>query len=334
MSLISNGDMAQQFASLRATNVIKSDLARLSATLSSGRVADVPRHLGPETVQYVAINHSLEKLAGYQQVGQEADQLLAGLQLVVARVDAARSQLSEQILMVNDSSSQGQVDDAARAALSGLETMIQTLNTKLNDQSLLAGRDVRATPLIDAADMLVQISATIGPDRSARGIAAAVEAWFTDPNSGFSSTGYRGDDAGFIQRKISPDRQITMSLRADDPAIRDLLKSTVFAAVTTVLPGLAPETKSELVQSAGAHLFGAATGMAKIESRIGALQSMVTETKVELQAEQVGLNMAVNNLVAADPFDTATRLQAVQLQLETHFTVVGRLSQLSLVRFI
>jgi flagellar hook-associated protein 3 FlgL len=53
-----------------------------------------------------------------------------------------------------------------------------------------------------------------------------------------------------------------------------------------------------------------------------------------MTAQETGLQMAINDLVSADPFDTATRLQSVQLQLETHYSVVGRLSQLSLLRYI
>ncbi|MFU8825328.1 MAG: hypothetical protein ACNA7N_13905, partial [Yoonia sp.] len=57
-------------------------------------------------------------------------------------------------------------------------------------------------------------------------------------------------------------------------------------------------------------------------------------TVPEMSAQETGFRMAVNDLISADPFDTATRLQSVQLQLETHYTVVGRMSQLSLLRFI
>lgn len=334
MSITTIGDMAQQFSSLRAGGAIKSDLARLSATLSSGRVADITKHLDGETAHYSAINHSLDKLGVYQQVARETEQVLDSIQQVLQRVDAMRDQLSDQLLSVNDSSSRSQVNDAARAAQDGLDVMVRTLNTRLNDRALLAGRDVDATPLINAQTMIAQISAVIGTDRSSQGIAAAVNAWFDDPNGGFAQSGYLGDATGLMERTINQDQRISVTLRADDVAIRDMLKSAALAAVTHGLPGLDPMTKSNLVQTAGAQLFGAAAGLAGAQSRIGGVQAAVTETQVQLGAQQTGLKMAVNNLVSADPFDTATRLQAVQLQLETHFTVVGRLSQLSLLRFI
>jgi len=38
--------------------------------------------------------------------------------------------------------------------------------------------------------------------------------------------------------------------------------------------------------------------------------------------------------VNADPFETASTLQAVQLQLETHYAMTARLSRLSLAEYL
>jgi flagellar hook-associated protein 3 FlgL len=46
------------------------------------------------------------------------------------------------------------------------------------------------------------------------------------------------------------------------------------------------------------------------------------------------LEIARADLVAIDPFEAATRMEAAQTQLETLYSVTARLSRLSLVDFL
>lgn len=334
MTMTAISDMAQQFSALRAGGAIKSDLARLSASLSSGRVEDVTRHLNGETAQLSGIQHKLTQLDGYQQVARETGQMLDRIQQVLAQVDTMRTELTNQLLLVGDSSTNVQVDAAAQTARSALDAMVSAMNTRMADRVLFGGRDSATPPLITADAIITAVQAAIGPDRSLAGITAAISGWFDDPGGGFEVFGYRGDTEGTMQRQISEDRQIQVSVRADDPAIRDILKATVLAAITDDLPGLPADVKTDLVQSAGTRLSGTASGMVAVQARIGLALGVTAAKQAEMTGQQTGLNMAMNDLIMADPFDTATRIKAVELQLETHYTIIGRLSQLSLLKFI
>jgi flagellar hook-associated protein 3 FlgL len=326
--------MAQHYLSQRNGAEIKSDLTRLSNSLSTGRVNDIVGHLNGETARFSGITHQLAQIEGYRLVGRETGQMLEGIQNVLGRVDSARSHLADQLLLVNDSSTTAQVDEAARQAAGTFDTIVSALNTRLADRALLSGREVNTTPLTSAETMLDQLRTAIGADRTAAGIEAAVTAWFDDPLGGFATLAYQGDTGAMLQRQVSPDQRIEVSARADDPALKATLKAVALAAVTADLPGLGNAAKQSLVQTSGGELFGAASQMVALQSRIGSAQSTLAETQAEMTAQETGLQMAINDLVSADPFDTATRLQSVQLQLETHYSVVGRLSQLSLLRYI
>ena len=110
MPVTAPGDMARQFASLRAGGAIKSDLAQLSASLSTGRIPDITRHLGGDTAQLSGIQHRISQLDGYRQAASETDQMLGTIQQAVARVDDARTKLADQLLVINDTSLSAQVD--------------------------------------------------------------------------------------------------------------------------------------------------------------------------------------------------------------------------------
>jgi flagellar hook-associated protein 3 FlgL len=334
MTVTSIGDMAQQFMSLRATNTIKSDLAQLSAGLASGRAPDLVQQLGGDTSRLTGLNHSLSKLDGFLQVSRETIQVLDGMQAALQRIDNTRDQLTNQLLLVTDGSTQTQVRQAGDTALGALTTVISALNTRVADRALFGGRAVESTPLVSADVMMADLQAQIGADRTFSGIRAAVDAWFDDPAGGFTTIAYQGAAGPDLERKVSEDRNVILAARADDQAVRDMLRGNVLAALTTTLPNLDAATKVDLLKSSGQILFGAATGLVAIQSRLGTAEEIAAETQAEKIAQKNSLQIAVNDLVSIDPFETAVKLQNVQLQLETNYSVISRLSQLSLLRFI
>ena len=113
MTAISVGDMAQQFSSMRNGSAIKSDLARLVESLSTGKVTDVTKELGGETKRFSGIKYSLTQLDAYQNTARETAQTLANVQTVLGRLDEVRGTTAQRLLLVNDTSTIAQIDEAA-----------------------------------------------------------------------------------------------------------------------------------------------------------------------------------------------------------------------------
>ena len=63
-------------------------------------------------------------------------------------------------------------------------------------------------------------------------------------------------------------------------------------------------------------------------------EARVEDAAARLSARGTALEIARNDMSAADPYETATKLQNVQLQLETHYTLTARLSRLSLTEYL
>jgi flagellar hook-associated protein 3 FlgL len=327
-------DRATQFTSMRQGSAIKSDLARLAASLSSGRVSDPVRHLGGETARLTGAEYSLSQLAGFERAAVETAQVLTAQQTSLTQVARTRSDLAAELLLISDASQPFQLDQAGRAARDGLERLTALLNTRIADRAIFGGQSVDGPPLAPAATMIADLVVAIGTQTSAADISATIDSWFDDPAGGFATTGYLGDIGALPQRQLSESRRISIEARADDPALRDVLKATAKAAVTSFMASLPLETKLTLLKEAGQDLFIASAGLTAMQARTGTAEQATAEAQSEMAARKTALQMFRNDLITADPFDTATRLQATQLQLEKHYTVVGRLSQLSLVRFI
>lgn len=334
MPVVSVGDMSQHFISMRNGGAIKTELSELAESMSSGRVADVTRALNGDTVRLSGINYSLTQLDGYQQAITETTQTLTGIQSILERVDTMRADNAEQLLLVSDESTISQVNEAARAARDTFSDMVTVLNTQIADRSLLGGTQVDSPALADPEDMLADLQTAIGGATTPAAINAAIDTWFDDPAGGFATMGYLGDTGGAVERRISETKLVTLDARADDPAIRETLKAAAMAAMANDLPGLDRTTKTTLLKDAGAGLYTASSELIGVRTRIGSAEAEVAQSETEMNAQQTSLEIARNNLISADPFDTASRLQSVQLQLETHYTVTARLSQLSLLRYI
>ena len=334
MTVVSVGDMARQFTSLRDGTAIKTELFELAESLSSGKVADLTKSLNGETVRFSGVQYSLTQLDGYLQVASETEQTLGNIQIILGRVDNTRVATTERLLLVNESSTTAQVDEAARASQSSFQEMVTALNTKVADRALLSGSSVDTAPLATADVMLADLQTAIGGATDPATIIATVETWFNDPAGGFATIGYQGDTGAPLTRRVTEDQSITIDARADDPAIRQVLQAAALAALADSLPGLDRAAKVDLLTDAGAQLFGSATGLVGVQARIGFAEDGVARAQTETGAQQTTLRQVANDLSLADPFETASRLQAQQTQLETFFSLTARLSQLSLLRYI
>lgn len=334
MPVISVGDMAQQFVAMRNSGAIKTELSQLAESMSSGQVTDITQTLSGNTERLSGITYSLVQLEAYQQTITETTQTLEGMQTVLERVDTLRADTAEQLLLVHGDSTISQVDEAARAARGTFATMVNALNTQIADRSLFAGADVESSALADPEDMLADIQTAIGGATTSAAITAAITTWFDDPLGGFATMGYLGDTDTVIERRVSDTKTVALDARADDPAIRETLKTAAIAAMANDLSGLDQATKITLLEEAGRGLYTASSELIGVSTRIGSVEGEVALSETEMNAQQTSLGIAKNNLISADPFDTASRLQSVQLQLETHYSVTARMSELSLLRYI
>ncbi|KJZ21268.1 hypothetical protein TW80_00465 [Loktanella sp. S4079] len=326
--------MAQQFNSMRSGSAIKTDLARLSDSLSTGKVSDLTEHLGGRSSQFSGLSHSLSQIAAYVDSAQETELQLTNMQLVLGHVQTLAQETSGQLLLVSNSSTADQISETARSAHATFVTMVDTINTQFADRALFGGTTVDVDPLASAEDMLADIQAAIGGATSFAAISTIVSDWFADPAGGFATMGYQAGRGAHATKNISDTTRITIDARADDPAIKETLKATVLAALAHELPGIDTTTKADLLKNAGIELVGATDRLVSLQSRVGHLEETVAGELTSLNAQATALSIAKNELEYADPYETASRLQAVQLQLETHYAVTARMSQLSLLSYM
>jgi flagellar hook-associated protein 3 FlgL len=74
--------------------------------------------------------------------------------------------------------------------------------------------------------------------------------------------------------------------------------------------------------------------LTSLRAQIGFAEARIDSMATRNASESVSLEYAKGTLLAADPYETATRLEEVQFQLQSLYAVTVKTSQLSLVNFL
>lgn len=335
MSFSSIGDMRQHFFTTRHNAILKTNLQTLTQELSTGQASDLTAHLGADQTRLSSIDRHLQMLGGFAQSNRQTGQLLDMMQLALSGIEDHRAGAAGALLTITDGSSPAQIEDAAAVAKAGFEAVVQAMNTRFGDLAMFGGNDTSTNPLAPAEDMLDALRIAVGGATGAGGVEAALEDWFNTAGGGFDTSGFQGDTGAPLQRAADDTQTVDIKARADDPAIRDALKYFAMGALAAdPAAPLSKEDRTTLQQAAGEGLMTVSSQITSVQSSLGSVQGLIEQGSARLAAKTSSLGIARNDLVLVDPFETATKLQNVQLQLETHYTLTARLSRLSLTEYL
>lgn len=335
MGLTPTGDLAQHLVSVRHNGQIKARLDTLTQEMSTGRVADLTAHLGGDQDRYLDTARQLDLLASRGRSLDETANMLSVMQTALGTVQQAGADAGATLVTVSAQSGPTHRASATAEARAAFEGMVSALNTRLADRALLAGTETDAAPLRPAADMLGNIRAAAAGATDAAGAIAAVEAWFDAPGGGFMANAYGGSTTTNLSRPAGDGPPLEIEARADHPAIRETLKAAALGAIAEdPALTLSDGDRAALLRHAGDSLVSGAGDMVALRAAVGSAEARVEQDATRLSARETALEMARTEMSAADPFETASRLQKVQTQLETHYTLTARLSRLSLTEYL
>lgn len=334
MTITSIGDLAQSLVLRSRAGEIKQAISQLTEELSTGRTADVAQRLGGDYSYLSDIEHNLKVLDGYALAASEAATFAGETQSSLERLHESTSSLSGALLLAGTEATDAARKHASAQAGSALETVVSTLNRSVAGRSLFSGTQTDHAPLATAQDLLGALKATVTGLSTSSEIMTAVETWFSDP-AGFASTMYFGGDIDLASIQIGPGEQVSVSLRADNAAFQNLMKNVAVAALAAD-PDLAlsRSVQSELISGTGENLLGVGDVLIRMSADLGFAQARIEEAAIRSASARTGLQYARQDLLEADPFDTATRLESLQFHLESLYSATVRTSRLSLVNFL
>ncbi len=334
MTISSLGDLAMAFALRQRNTEVKTDIQNLSQELASGITSDISDHLGGSYSRLTSVERDLRVLGGYSITIAEAENYADMVQNRLDQIATLSTDFMGKLLATDASNGTGAQDVIAQEARLNFSTVIDTLNSQSAGRNLFSGDDSNTPAFIGADQILVELDTIVAASLSPADAITAIETWFADP-LGFETFAYTGSDTGISPFKMSDTTSVNVDVRGTDPAITDVLKSLAIIAISDS-PTLAFSMmeKTQLAEVAALGLVDAQQNVVNVQARVGIAQEQIEGWMLRTQTEQVGMEYAKNALLAVDPYETATRLEAAQFQLQSLYTVTARLSDMSLVNYL
>lgn len=334
MNATSIGDLAQSFLLRHRNTALKQDMARLTQELATGQVADTRQALAGNYSYLTELERNLDVLAGYKTSLTEAGIFAANTQTALARFQDVGADLANSLVVSGGSTVGAQANDIAAEARTAVSVLVGTLNTRSAGRALFGGTATDRSPLASANVLLSDLKNAVSGATTPDEMFAAATAWFDDP-AGFDAVIYQGAAKTLSPVRLSDSESAALDTTATEPRLKEMLKFASLAALADD-PSLGFDAlqKSDVFLTAGTSLLGARDNLTALRSKIGFVEAQIDRATVRNTTELTSTGFERDALLSVDPYEAATRLEEVQFQLQSLYSVTARMSQLSLVNFL
>lgn len=328
------GDLAQSFQLRRENARLQDELRTLTNELSTGRKADLGRAVSGDYGALSGIERSLKAIAAYQTSTAETRLLADTAQSTLELVRSKGTDSANSLLLASGDFQPGLVDAAADSAARAFEDAASALNVRVGDRSVFAGIATDGPALAAPDVMLAELELLTAGETTAAGVASVVSDWF-GAGGGFETTGYLGNVTALSDIPVSQDERVTLGVTAADQGVRDVLAGLAIGAlIDRGTLSAQTQERGDLARIAGNTLLQADYDITATRARLGVTQERLEDAETRNASEAQALELARAELIEVDPFETATRLASLEVQLETLYAVTARLSRLTLSDYI
>ncbi|SPH19645.1 hypothetical protein ASD8599_00380 [Ascidiaceihabitans donghaensis] len=334
MNSVSIGDLAHSYLLQRRGSGLRAEMSKLNQELASGQIADIKSILAGNFSYLSDIETSMSHLNAYKTSSAEATQFTSAMQSALDVVQTQSTDLGTNILSVVA----GGIDAVSRQvtveAREQLGAIVNTLNTDLAGRSIFSGTASNQAPLASSTDILNSVRSVMAGQIGPTDKLAAVDAWFADP-AGFDAVIYQGSSDAMAPFRLSEHEDLSLDVRANDEAIKDVIRNVAVAALADdAALGIDFTERAALLNDAGVGLMTNAADVTALRANIGFIEERIDDIATRNSIESTSLEYAKGALLSVDPYETATRLEEVQFQLQSLYTVTVRSSELTLVNFL
>lgn len=313
----------------------RQELQRLTSEMASGRHADLGRATGGDFTALADIARALDLNTAFSRSIAEAGLLANARQTALARIETETEGLASRIIAFSTNGSMQDMALALSHAPERLEHVVNALNTRVAGVSLFAGNAPDRPALISGPAMLAELRPLVAAAPTADDAIAAIEQWFLAPGGGFETVAWQGGSGPAGPAILGEGLETRAAVSALDPALRELLAGLALTAIAAETSGPGTNAdRAKLVTAAVSRISRGDEALIRLRSDLGAGQARIEEARVTIETTRAGLELEQGRLTEADPYRTATDLQALQTRLETLYVLTARLSRLTLTEFL
>lgn len=334
MPFNSIGDLASSMMLSQSNLQAKRTMLRLSQELTTGVTSDVGATLRNDYSQQMGWERSIQSSQVREKTLSEALTRVQAKQTVLGTISESTSSLANEMSLALTVGTTPGLDAASTHAASALEQALARLNTQTAGRTLFAGSqtDGRAMGTPDA--VMASVKAAVSGAVTVSDITSAVQNWMDDP-AGYDAVAYLGsdEDAGVV--RLSADRTVVDRARADDPAIKAAIQHLILASLATdETLALSHESKASVLQQSSDGLRAAEGQITSLHASLGYLEREITDGIVQAGAEISTAELLRSETLGIDQYETASKLQEAELQLEKIYMLTARSARMSLLEYL
>lgn len=334
------------------------ELQRAGQELSTGRRADIFGDLGPRAGVAITMRAREESTQSYLWSNNVLENKLDA---TLAAVEAIREPVQDvlETVILNKSKSTTSADAMQSQARAALETVLATLNTNYNGEHIFAGttsdrppmmrwNGVNPTTGLSPEDVVNAIVGT-GPTDQATALSmiAELDQAFSsshtgNPNYNFETTFYQGtpelDGLGQPSERISGrldvGQELHYGVQGNDEGMREIIKGLSMIVSVDLSTMTDEDAYRAWMDEATSTLADGVQSTLDDAAEIGFNQQIVDKAKTRLEALSVIQRTQIATYENIDPYEVATKMSALETQLQASYSVSGRLSGLSILNWL
>lgn len=328
-------DLASQRVLTQRGTQTRTALDQVSQELATGQKSDLVAATHGDLGALFGIERALVRLSSQSEAMEFAGAKSAMAQLRLGELGAAVAPFGVDLtaaLKLQDYDTATTISQGARAAF---DAAVSALNGRYGPHALFAGAALGGPALIDSDAIYADLAALANGAADGLDAIAAINTYFDAPGGGFETGAYIGALTDAPQVETSANARLSFSVRADEPAIRQVLKSLALVALAGSGDHPGGDADARLMLRAGADLALDAPGaIVTLRAEIGHAQDRIEDALASTAAQRNALDINRNAVIAADPYEAASRFQALQGQMEMIYEITARMANLRLVNHL
>ncbi len=335
MKSASVSDLSSAMRLQRIGQATRNNVNIAGLEVASGLKSDLVKATGGDLSGLFAIEKNLARFDMRSAAISTASARAGASQLNLERIQSTVAEFGTDLIAAVDLGNQNQAFSVASGARGAFDNVVSALNGRYGDHALFAGANVDGAAVIDAQSMYDDIVLLTNAAPDSVSVIAAVDDYFFNPAGGFMTTAFLGDPLDAPGAEIADGEVVDYSMRGDADALRNALRNVVLVAVAnagdhggSALDGM------NIMHAAATSAITNVDSIIDLRETLGHIEERLSVAASFTASQKNTFEINRNGIIAADPYEAATRFQALQGQMEAVYIMTSRLSTMRLQNYL
>ena len=335
MITIGQSDLASAMKLSEQSTRTKATLEVVSSELSSGMKSNLVEATAGDLGKLFAIDRTISRLSSEVDAIQLAGGKSALAQTALGNIYENLVDFGPQLLSAverGDMQSSKLIASDARHALGAVVT---SLNVRYGRHSIFAGAALDQRAVAPTEVIISDISAIVAGAADSTAALAAIDDYFFSPAGGFETNVFLGATQNGPPFRGESGEIIEYAQRADSFGIRNAIRALTIAVIASDAPNfLDTSDQVDLLREAGNSAIVATGDVTNLRETLGFAEGRIESAEARNRSMSGVFELERSSMISTDPYETATKFEALQIQLQTIYTITARLSNLSLTNYL